>query len=133
MTGFLIDITAQWQYGDTLVRKQSDENEVDFPKVFTECGVTCSMTHASVDSVPSPEKLKCAELCVYHAQRQGTLERFHQTLKSLLRTYCVQMERDWEEGLPQLLLAAREVTQETTGFSPNELVFGNTMRGMVIV
>ncbi len=26
---------------------------------------------------------------VYHAQSQGALERFHQSLKSLLRTYCV--------------------------------------------
>lgn len=27
----------------------------------------------------------------YHAQSQGALERFHRTLKSLLRSYCVQM------------------------------------------
>ena len=39
------------------------------------------------------------------------------------------MAADWEEGLPWLLLAAREVTQESTGFSPNELVFGHTVRG----
>lgn len=65
----------------------------------------------------------------YHAQSQGALERFHQTLKSLLRSYCVQMERDWEEGLPWLMLGAREVTQESTGFSCNELVFGHTVRG----
>ncbi len=65
----------------------------------------------------------------YHAQSQGALERFHQTLKSLLRAYCTEMQRDWEEGLPWLLLAAREVTQESTGFSPNDLVFGHTVRG----
>lgn len=32
--------------------------------------------------------------------------------------------RDWEEGLPWLSLAAREVTQESTGFSPNDLFLG---------
>ncbi len=69
----------------------------------------------------------------YHAQSQGALERFHQTLKSLLRTYCMELGRDWEEGLPWLMLAAREVTQESTGFSPNELVFGHTVRGPVAV
>lgn len=42
----------------------------------------------------------------YHAQSQGALERFHQTLKSLLRSYCVQLDRDWEEGLPWLMLAS---------------------------
>lgn len=61
----------------------------------------------------------------YHAQSQGALERFHQTLKSMLRAFCIQMNRDWEEGLPWLLLAAREVVQESTGFSPNDLVFGH--------
>ena len=39
------------------------------------------------------------------------------------------MDRDWEEGLPWLLLATREMTQESTGFSPNDLVFGHTVRG----
>ncbi|KAI3364938.1 hypothetical protein L3Q82_000937 [Scortum barcoo] len=44
----------------------------------------------------------------YHAQSQGALERFHQTLKSLLRAYCTELDKDWEEGLPWLMLAARE-------------------------
>lgn len=57
----------------------------------------------------------------------NTLERFHQTLKSLLRTYCTELVGDWEEGLPWLLLAAPEVVQESTGFSPNNLVFGHTV------
>lgn len=69
----------------------------------------------------------------YHAQSQGALERFHATLKSLLRAYCVEMERDWEEGLPWLLLAARSVVQESTGFSPNELVFAHKVRSSLSV
>lgn len=48
----------------------------------------------------------------YHVQSQGALERFHQTLKSLLRSYCVELNQDWEEGLLWLLLSAREVVQE---------------------
>jgi hypothetical protein len=43
------------------------------------------------------------------------------------------MQRDWEEGLPWLLLAAREVCQESTGFSPNDLVFGHRVRGPLAV
>ena len=69
----------------------------------------------------------------YHPQSQGALERFHQTLKSLLRSYCVELGSDWEEGLPWLLLAIREVVQESTGFSPNELVFGHDVRGPTAV
>lgn len=69
----------------------------------------------------------------YHAQSQCALERFHQTLKSLLRAYCTELDKDWEEGLPWLLLAAREAVQESTGFSPNELVFGHAVHGPLAV
>lgn len=47
---------------------------------------------------------------------QHNLSRFHQTLKSLLRSYCVQMGKDWETGLPWLMMAALEAAQESTGF-----------------
>ncbi|KAI3374913.1 hypothetical protein L3Q82_021054, partial [Scortum barcoo] len=74
-------------------------------------------------------RVKHNQSSAYHAQSQGALERFHQTLKSLLRAYCTELDRDWEEGLPWLMLAAREAVQESTGFAPNELVFGHTVRG----
>ncbi len=69
----------------------------------------------------------------YHPESQGALERFHQTLKSMLRAYCFELERDWEEGVPWLLFASREVVQESLGFSPAELVFGHTPRGPLTV
>lgn len=78
-------------------------------------------------------KVKHNKSTGYHAQSQGALERFHQTLKSLLRAYCTELNADWEEGLPWLLLAAREVVQESTGFSPNDLVFGHKVRGPLAV
>ena len=65
----------------------------------------------------------------YHPESQGALERFHQTLKNMIRTYCLEFERDWDEGVHLLLFAAREAVQETLGFSPFELVFGRTVRG----
>ncbi|KAK0145216.1 Retrovirus-related Pol polyprotein from transposon 412 [Merluccius polli] len=74
-----------------------------------------------------------AQSTPYHPQSQGAIEHFHQTLKSLLRSYCIELNCDWEEGLPWFMLAAREVTQESTGFSPNELVFGHTVRGPLAV
>lgn len=56
-------------------------------------------------------------------------ESFHQTLKAMLHANCVQLKGDWEEGLQWLLLVAREVVQESTGFSPNDLVFSHMARG----
>lgn len=65
----------------------------------------------------------------YHPESQGAVERYHQTLKSMLRKYCLEHSRDWDKGLPFLLFATREVPQESLGFSPNELVFGHRVRG----
>lgn len=65
----------------------------------------------------------------YHPESQGTVERFHQTLKSMLCAYCLEFEKDWDEGVHLLLFAAREVVQESTGFSPADLVFAHNIRG----
>ena len=47
----------------------------------------------------------------------------------MLKTFCLEFERDWDEGVPLALFAVREVVQESLGFSPAELVFGHTVRG----
>lgn len=63
----------------------------------------------------------------YHPQSQGAIERFHQTLKTLLRKFCVETGKEWDEGLPVLMFAIRETTQESLGFAPADLVFGHTV------
>ncbi len=65
----------------------------------------------------------------YHPESQGSLERFHQTMKAMLRRYCMDTGKDWDEGIPLVLFAAREAVQDSLGFSPADLVFGHTVRG----
>ncbi|XP_041439585.1 uncharacterized protein LOC121400486 [Xenopus laevis] len=65
----------------------------------------------------------------YHPQTNGLCERFNGTLKSMLRTFVESGEKDWERYLPHLLFAYREVPQESTGFSPFELLYGRRVRG----
>ncbi len=43
----------------------------------------------------------------YHSESRGALERFHQTLKTMLKIYCKEFERDWDDGVPLLLFAFR--------------------------
>ena len=65
----------------------------------------------------------------YHPESQGDLERFHQTLKNMIRSYCFDTEKDWDEGIHLLLFAVRESIQESLGFSPFEFVFCHSVRG----
>ena len=65
----------------------------------------------------------------YHPESQGALERFHQTLKSMLTKFCLENTCDWDEGIPYVLYAIRSAKQESLGYSPYELLFGRDIRG----
>ena len=47
----------------------------------------------------------------------------------MIRAYCFQYEKQWDQGIHLLLFAVREAVQESLGFSPFELVFGRTVHG----
>ena len=65
----------------------------------------------------------------YHPQTDGLVERFNQTLKSMLRKAAVDEGKDWDKLIPYLLFAYREVPQSSTGFAPFELLYGRSVRG----
>ena len=65
----------------------------------------------------------------YYPQTDGLVERFNQTLKTMLRKTAVDEGKDWNWLLPYVLFAYREVPQNSTGFSPFELLYGRSPRG----
>ncbi|XP_030271730.1 uncharacterized protein LOC115581049 isoform X3 [Sparus aurata] len=94
---------------------QTDQGTNFKSKVFAQVLKTLSIKH--VTSSP------------YHPESQGALERFHQTMKAMLRKFCFDSQKDWDDGVPFVLFAAREAVQESLGFSPMNLVFGHQVRG----
>ncbi len=49
--------------------------------------------------------------------------------KNTLRIYCEKMSVEWDEALPLALFMLRDSVQESTGFSPFELVYGHEVNG----
>jgi len=49
----------------------------------------------------------------------------------MIRKFMIEDERYWDKWLDSLLFAVRDVPQDSTGFSPFELLFGRTPRGML--
>lgn len=60
----------------------------------------------------------------YHPMSDGLVEHFNRTLGSMLSQYVEDSQADWDIHLPKLMMAFRCGEQESTGFSPNFLVFG---------
>ena len=55
------------------------------------------------------------------------------TLKQMLRRMYTERPKDWDNYLPALLLAIREVPQESLGFSPFELLYGRNVNGPMAI
>ena len=64
----------------------------------------------------------------YHPQTDGCLERWHGSLKSMLRK-CENGRSDWDRLLKYVLFAYRSSPHTNTGFSPFEVIFGRPLRG----
>ena len=65
----------------------------------------------------------------YHPATNGSCERFNGTLKSMLRAVAEDFPDSWDQTLPWILFAYREVPVETLGFSPFELLYGRLVPG----
>ena len=69
----------------------------------------------------------------YHPMCNGLTEKFNGTMKSMLKRLCSEQPRQWHRYINPLLFAYREVPQESTGFSPFELLYGRAVRGPMFI
>ena len=106
-------------------------------KFFTQYGVAKTVqtdqgTHFTAKILNQVLKeLGCSHVysVAYHPESQGVLERAHQTLKTMMKMYIHDHEKDWDQGIHFLLFALRDSVQESLGFTPFELIFGHKVRG----
>ena len=45
----------------------------------------------------------------------------------MMTTFCLDSQKDWDDAISMLLFAVREAFQEYLGFSPFELIFGQSV------
>ena len=67
----------------------------------------------------------------YHPMCNGLVERFNGTLKQMLKRLCAEKPKQWHRYINAILFAYREIPQDSTGFSPFEVLFGRTVRGLM--
>ncbi|KAK7929500.1 hypothetical protein WMY93_005895 [Mugilogobius chulae] len=96
-------------------------------EILTDCGT--NFLSKLLQQVYQLLGVKGIRTTPYHPQTDGLVERYNQTLKSMLRKFVSTTSKDWDQWLPYLLFAFREVPQASTGFSPFELLYGRQVRG----
>ena len=69
----------------------------------------------------------------YHPMCNDLTEKFNGTMKLMLKRLCSEQPRQWHRFINPLLFAYREVPQESTGFSPFELLYGRALRGPMTI
>lgn len=103
-------------------------SRVGIPKeVLTDCGT--NFLSKLLQQVYKVLGIKGIKTTPYHPQMDGLVERYNQTLENMLRKFVSHTGADWDQWLPYLLFAYREVPQASTGFSPFELLYGRQVRG----
>jgi hypothetical protein len=63
----------------------------------------------------------------YRPQSDGMIERFNRTCGQMLKAFVGENRDDWDDHLPYLTQAYRSSPHESTGLTPNMMVFGEEL------
>jgi len=63
----------------------------------------------------------------YNPQSNGFVERRNQILKKMLRVFCLDCPRKWDQSLGSILFAMRTCPLERVGYSPAFLLYGREL------
>ena len=91
-------------------------------KLLSDRGV--NFTSALVEELSSAFGIQKCRTMAYHAQCNGQVEHFHQTLFHMIGKLSHDKKAQWEQHLPELLQAYNSTRSAVTGYSPYYLMFG---------
>ena len=60
----------------------------------------------------------------YNPRCNGQVERFNQTLVGMIKSFLKGKQREWDRNLGSLAGAYRATVHESTGMTPNLVMFG---------
>jgi len=64
----------------------------------------------------------------YHPMGNGVVKNFNKTIKKLLKKVAAEKPANWHRYLGSLMFAVRDTPQDSTGFTPFELIYGHKVR-----
>ena len=120
-----------------LVVVMKDQTTKTVMKVFYECFIVvfgaptkllsdrgANFTSALVEELCATFGIQKCCTTTYHAQCNGQVEHFHQTLFCMIGKLAHDKKAQWEQHLPELLQAYNSTRLAVTSFLPHYLMFG---------
>ena len=86
-----------------------------------------NFTSALVEELCSAFGIQKCRTTAYHAQCNGQVECFHQTLFCMIGKLLRDKKAQWEQHLPELLQAYNSTRSVVTSYSPHYLMFGRRL------
>ena len=83
-----------------------------------------NFTSALVEELCLAFGIQKCRTTAYHAQCNGQVECFHQTLFRMIGELATDKKAQWEQHLPELLQAYNNTQSAVMGYSPHYLMFG---------
>ena len=123
-----------------------DQTAKTVAKVFYECSIAVfgvpvkllsdrgvNFTSALVEELCAAFGIQKCQTTAYHAQCNGQVECFHQTLLCMIGKLVHNKKAQWEQHLPELLQAYNSTWSVVTGFSPHYLILGGALTSLLII
>ena len=82
---------------------------------------------ALVEELCSAFGIQKCKTTAYHAQCNGQVECFHQTLFCMIGKLSLDKKAQWEQHLPELLQAYNSTQSMVTSYLPHYLMFGRCL------
>ena len=114
-----------------------DQTAKTVMKVFYECFIAvfraptkllsdrcANFTSALVEELCAAFSIQKCRTTAYHAQCNGQVEHFHQTLFCMIGKLAHDKKAQWEQHLPELLQAYNSTPSVVTGYLLHYLMFG---------
>ncbi|GFN78694.1 gypsy retrotransposon integrase-like protein 1 [Plakobranchus ocellatus] len=135
----LVDLSTRWAEGVPLRHISAKDVAQSLFDLFCRLGFPCEIQSDRGQQFMSQvlrefnslTNIKHFLSSPYHPQTNGVVERFHSTLKEILRKLAFDSPSNWCQYLNAALFAYRCQVHTSTGYSPFFLLYGRSPRGPV--
>ncbi|GFO34940.1 gypsy retrotransposon integrase-like protein 1 [Plakobranchus ocellatus] len=135
----LVDLSTRWAEGVPLRHISAKDVAQSLFDLFCRLGFPCEIQSDRGQQFMSQVLREFISLTnikqflssPYHPQTNGVVERFHSTLKGMLRKLAFDSPSNWCQYLNAALFAYRCQVHTSTGYSPFFLLYGRSPRGPV--